>query len=277
MNNAELYQRSNTLQKRDALDCLEEYKKKLNWKNYETVIDIGCGDGSVTTGILRKFLPNDFKQLIGCDISDKMIDYANMKHTSDYVKFIVMDIAGNLPDDMKGVFNHAFSFYTLHWIKQQEVTFRNIFKLLAEGGDCLLVFLGHMPVFDVYRILARSHRWRYWLKDVDKFISPYHDSQDPEKEIRRMMCKIGFSSVEVQCRAKSFIYNGLDALKRAVKAVNPFNLPEDCLDEFLEDYVSVVRDMKLIENDDNVESSVKVNTNYNLITVYGVKRTTLIT
>ncbi|VVC93883.1 unnamed protein product, partial [Leptidea sinapis] len=237
MNNAELYQRSNTLQKRDALDCLEEYKKKLNWKNYETVIDIGCGDGSVTTGILRKFLPNDFKQLIGCDISDKMIDYANMKHTSDYVKFIVMDIAGNLPDDMKGVFNHAFSFYTLHWIKQQEVTFRNIFKLLAEGGDCLLVFLGHMPVFDVYRILARSHRWRYWLKD------------DPEKEIRRMMCKIG-----------------------AVKAVNPFNLPEDCLDEFLEDYVSVVRDMKLIENDDNLESSVKVNTNYNLITVYGISQ-----
>ncbi|CAG4948865.1 unnamed protein product [Colias eurytheme] len=271
MNDAELYQKSNNLQKRDAFECLEEYAQKIKWKKDACVIDIGCGDGSVTTGVLKNFLPR-CEKVVGCDISEKMIQFANRNYSSDNVSFTVIDIKGDLPDQMRGEFHHAFSFYTLHWIKQQEIAFTNIYNLLEDGGDCLLIFLGHMPLFDVYRILARTNRWSYWLKDVDKFVSPYHDCQDPEKEIRRMMCKIGFVNVEVQYKPKSFIYDSLEAVKKAVKAVNPFKIPEELHEEFLEDYVGIVRDMQLIDKvNDNFENSISIRTNYNLIIAYGKK------
>ncbi|XP_023936443.1 juvenile hormone acid O-methyltransferase [Bicyclus anynana] len=272
MNNAELYQQSNTLQKRDALQCLEEYAKKIKWKNDgDTVIDIGCGDGSVTSSILKTFLPYNYKKLVGCDISEKMVQFANKHHATSHTSFKVLDIEGRLPDEMRGNFDHAFSFYALHWIKHQETAFTNIYKLLGKGGDCLLIFLGHMPVFDVYRILARSPKWSYWLKDVDQFVSPYHDSRDPEKEIKRMMTSIGFTGVEVKCIGKSYIYTSVEALKRAVSAVSPFKLPADMQDSFLEDYVKIVRDMQLINHVNNNINHVNISTNYHLLVVYGKK------
>ncbi|XP_046962811.1 juvenile hormone acid O-methyltransferase [Vanessa cardui] len=273
MNNAELYQKSNTLQKRDALQCLEEYAKKIKWKNDgDTVIDIGCGDGSVTTSVLKKFIPNNCKRIVGCDISEKMVQFANEHHASDHTSFTVLDIEGDLPNELRGNFDHAFSFYTLHWIKHQETAFSNIHSMLAKGGDCLLIFLGHMPVFDVYRILARTARWSFWLKDVDRFVSPYHDCQDPEKEIKRMMISIGFTAVEVKCTEKSFIYTSLEAVKRAVTAVNPFKIPKEMQEDFLDDYVKIVRDMQLIDHvNNNLDGPVSVRTNYNLIIAYGKK------
>ena len=121
MDNAELYHKSNTLQKRDALQCLEEYAKKIKWKNDgNNVIDIGSGDGSVTTNILTKFLPNNCTRLVGCDKSDRMVQFANEHHASNYISFTVLDIEGDLPEELRGNFDHAFSFYTLHWIKHQE-------------------------------------------------------------------------------------------------------------------------------------------------------------
>lgn len=118
---AELYQKSNTLQKRDALECLEEYARKIKWRNFsDSVIDIGCGDGSVTSSILRRYVPNDCSRLVGCDISQKMVQYANKHYATDQVSFKVLDIEGALPRELKSSFDHAFSFYTLHWIKRQE-------------------------------------------------------------------------------------------------------------------------------------------------------------
>lgn len=121
MENAELYKKSNTLQKRDALQCLEEYAKKIKWRNDgDTVIDIGSGDGSVTTGILMKFLPSNCTRVVGCDKSDKMVRFANKHHAGEHVSFTTLDVEGNLPDELREKFDHVFSFYTLHWIKHQE-------------------------------------------------------------------------------------------------------------------------------------------------------------
>lgn len=117
---AELYHGNNTLQRRDALQCLEEYAKKINWRCLDSVVDIGCGDGGVTTNILRKFIPVNFKHLVGCDINERMVRFANNHYGDDKTTFMVLDIGGSVPLEVYGSFNHAFSFYALHWIKDQE-------------------------------------------------------------------------------------------------------------------------------------------------------------
>ncbi|XP_063822676.1 juvenile hormone acid O-methyltransferase [Ostrinia nubilalis] len=271
MNNAELYQGNNTLQKRDAIDCLEEFANKIRWKRSgERIIDIGCGDGSVTVKLLREYVPDNFEKLLGCDISEKMVAFANLHHKDERTDFTVLDIERKLPKDLRNAFDHVFSFYTLHWIKDQELAFENIFDLLTPGGECLLSFLGHNPVFDVYRILAQSNKWSSWLRGVDRFISPYHESQEPEKEIWKMMNKIGFNDISVKCQEKIFIYNSPESVKKAVQAVNPFPMPKDVFDDFMLDYVDVLRDMKLIDESNN-NKPASIRTNYKLIVVYGSK------
>ncbi|XP_072939000.1 juvenile hormone acid O-methyltransferase [Epargyreus clarus] len=273
MNDAELYQSSNALQKRDACQCLEEFAATIKWKNSgDRIIDIGCGDGSVTTNILKKYLPHNYKEIVGCDISEEMVRFANEKHSNFDTKFIVLDIEGKLPEALRRSFDHAVSFYTLHWIKHQESAFSNIYDLLSEGGDCLLMFIGHMPVYDVYRLLARTKRWRYWLKDVDRYVSPYHDSQEPEKEIKRMMEKIGFTNVDVKSKHSSYVYDSIEAVKKAVKAVNPFKIPKEMYHIFMEDYVNILRDMRFIEPvNNNTDGSVHVRFSYSLLVVSAKK------
>ncbi|GBP58408.1 Juvenile hormone acid O-methyltransferase [Eumeta japonica] len=262
MKEAELYKQSNDLQRRDAEEVLKEYSAKIFWKEYgDRVLDVGCGDGSVTVDLLRRHMPLDFKRLLGCDISETMVKHANRHHRDYRTEFSVLDIEGPIPEDLIEKFDHVFSFYTLHWIRQQEKAFRNIYSLLDRGGECLLVFLGYMPIYDVYRRLSEDKKWSGYMKDVDKYISPYHNCVEPETDVRRLMERIGFRDVDVQCRNKKFIYEDIDTLKKAVTAVNPFNLSSNLQEEFLEDYLDIVKEMHLMdETNNNVEDNAKTKT-----------------
>ncbi|KAL4716386.1 hypothetical protein ACJJTC_006748 [Scirpophaga incertulas] len=160
------------------------------------------GDGSVTAHLLKKYIPDNFEKLLGCDINENMVKFANDHHKSDKIMFSVLDIEGNLPENMKRKFDNAFSFYTLHWIMKQETAFKNIFDLMSAGGDCLLMFLCYNPVFDAFRALAHNNKWSSWFQGLGGFISPYHDSQEPE-EVRSLMTKVGFSNIVVKWQQKN--------------------------------------------------------------------------
>ncbi|XP_045447495.1 juvenile hormone acid O-methyltransferase-like [Melitaea cinxia] len=264
MNNAELYHRNNTIQKRDVLQCLEEYGKRIKWKNGRiTVIDIGCGDGTVTTSILKENIPNSIERLVGCDISKNMVQFANEQYANDHISFMVLDIEGDLPNELRGNFDYAFSFFALNWIQNQEVAFTNIYDLLSEGGECFFVIVSHQPMFDVYRILSRSTKWKLWIKDVERFISPYHDCQDPEKKVEQMMMAIGFTSVEVECLQKTYVYPNLDAFKGTVTSINPFEIPKDLEEDYLLDFYNVFRDIHAVDHaSSDVDGPIKVTFNY---------------
>lgn len=122
MHNPELYEQCNYIHKRDVTEFFEKYTPKIKWrKSINRIMDVGCGDGSVTN-ILQKFIPTDFK-LVGSDISVSMVIHASHHHSNDQTSFAVLDIAGDLPDDMKGNFDHVFSFYALNWVIDQKLVF----------------------------------------------------------------------------------------------------------------------------------------------------------
>ena len=121
MDNAELFHKCNSLSKRDALQCLEEYAQKIKWKNDgNTVLDIGSGDGSVTTNILTKFLPSNCTRVVGSDKSDKMVQFANKIYANNLISFTTLDIEGDLPDELREKFDLVFSNYAIHRVEQQE-------------------------------------------------------------------------------------------------------------------------------------------------------------
>lgn len=243
MNDAELYQLSNQQQKRDSESFLNEYSTKIKWKQENIrVLDIGCGDGSVTN-ILKRYIPNDYT-LVGSDVNEQMVKLAKTSSHDKNVSFMVLDIEGDLPTGLKESFDHVFSFYTLHWIVNQERAFTNIYELLCSEGECFMIFVASAPNFDVYRILARNSKWTPWMKEVERYVAPYNDVQEPVEPVRCMLKKIGFSDIDVQCKELEFTYDDMETARNALRSICPFKIPDDLYSDFMDDFIEAAEKME---------------------------------
>lgn len=55
-------------------------------------------------------------------------------------------------------------------------------------------------------------------------------------------------------------------------AVNPFSIPKQLHEDFMEDYMDVLRDLRLMdEANNNIGGPVAVKANYSLLVAYGGK------
>ena len=125
MNKACLYQRANSLQRRDAKQVLDEFAHMIQWRSdgNDSLLDIGCGSGDVTIDYILPLMPINFQRLIGVDISEQMIKYAcdNFKHPD--IKFYKADIGNDIEVKILNQinnFDHITSFYCLHWVQNQK-------------------------------------------------------------------------------------------------------------------------------------------------------------
>ncbi|XP_063380436.1 juvenile hormone acid O-methyltransferase-like [Cydia fagiglandana] len=115
----QLYRQVAFLPKRDANIVLKEFCINNKWRENAYIADFGSGDGSTTTNILQKYLPISYKKIIGCDKSARMVEFANENYGTDKIEFIMWDITEELPQPLRGAFDHAFSSYTLQRIQEQ--------------------------------------------------------------------------------------------------------------------------------------------------------------
>lgn len=217
MNKADLYQRSNGLQRRDARQVLEEFSSMLQWRENgrDSVLDVGCGSGDVTIDYLLPLLPMTFSRLVGSDLSEQMIRYARDVYKHPNIEFEKLDISGDVDKFLSTFepFDHVTSFYCLHWVQNQKKAIQNIFNLLRPEGDCLLVFLANNPIFDVYKRMAESNKWSQYMADVHRFISPYQYSSDPAADFGALLYSVGFTEYSVEVRDKMYTFEGIDLLK----------------------------------------------------------------
>lgn len=127
MNQASLYHRANELQRHDAQQILTEYSSTLAWRadGQDTLLDIGTGSGDVMMELIQPLMPDTFKCLIGCDISTKMINYAQQTYKRQKkCHFHVLDIGVEMENreigsKLCGKIDHVTSFYCLHWVRNQ--------------------------------------------------------------------------------------------------------------------------------------------------------------
>ena len=59
MKEADLYAASNSMQKEDTSQVLSEFTNCLHYGSKEKALDIGCGPGDVTAGLILPLLPED--------------------------------------------------------------------------------------------------------------------------------------------------------------------------------------------------------------------------
>lgn len=96
-----------------------------------SILDAGCGDGWFA-GELAK----DYKNVVGCDVSEELIAIA--KRNNPPVRFEVADIAEKIPFESSS-FDTAAAILVMQNIKDQNKAFKNLFEAIKPKGKLLVV------------------------------------------------------------------------------------------------------------------------------------------
>ncbi|GIZ36888.1 hypothetical protein CKM354_000035400 [Cercospora kikuchii] len=116
----------------------------MNPQPTDTILDIGCGDGSVTIALANK-VPNGL--VVGLDDASATIEHANYKSPYGNLTFVEHDLSKleQTPGYLirwEGAWDWVFSKSTLHRLlripENRTILFENVYRLLKPGGK--LVF-----------------------------------------------------------------------------------------------------------------------------------------
>lgn len=169
---------------------------ELDLNGSERVLDLGCGDGALTSQIAELVPDGD---VLGVDASQGMIDAALPKERNN-LHFLKLDINGL---DFENEFDVVFSNAALHWVRDHQRLLRNVHRALRVNGRLRFQFAGdgncanffavvreamareefytffarfewpwYMPSFDEYRSLAEPsglRNVRVWGENADRF------------------------------------------------------------------------------------------------------------
>ncbi|XP_012227039.1 juvenile hormone acid O-methyltransferase-like [Linepithema humile] len=246
MADPEKYALTDDLQKSKVTNLIDEYADDLINMSGKCM-DIGCGPGDITKELLLPALDSK-AEIIGTDISQDMIDYANEQYNDKQLKFEVLDIqTKNLPKKYISEFDHIFSFHALHWCKDIRQAFENIYSMLRPNGTMLVLMVGYHDIFEVIQVLAKDDRYSSYIGDVKNYVSPYHNSKRPHKELKDLLGNIGF---EVQHSSTREAVCSIDTKKflTSIKSFISFsdNMPEDLAEEFKNDYIREYMERKIV-------------------------------
>lgn len=164
--NGKQYKNNSSPQELSAINIINA----ITFKNDDSILDIGCGDGKVTKQLCS--LAPDGK-IVGIDPSSSMISEAN-KTTYAYSNLSFFEAsAENFNIGIK--FDYILSFNSLHWVKDKNKMFHNISKHLKPKGKFIFLTAGRKnqnisSVFSSkqWRDKLERHGQKFQAGDQDK-------------------------------------------------------------------------------------------------------------
>lgn len=107
-----------------------------------SVLDVGCGSGSITAGVAERVGPNG--KVVGIDFSDHLIDLAgkNYAHLSN-LSFEVADINTYAPEHK---FDLVIAARTLQWVNNPAEVVSKMINLLKPGGRISILDYNHTKI-----------------------------------------------------------------------------------------------------------------------------------
>lgn len=119
----------------------------------ESVIDIGCGDGSYTNELYRCFKNISF---VGMDPASNAIEEANKKFKTELLNFMTGNILEPVADGSKKIYNVAIIRGVLHHLSDPELAIKNSSNM----AHSLIIIEpnGYNPVLKLIEKLSPYHR-----------------------------------------------------------------------------------------------------------------------
>jgi trans-aconitate 2-methyltransferase len=144
-----------------------EHLASLTLAGGERVLDVGCGDGAITTQIADR-VPGG--SVLGIDPSERMIAYAADHCRRPNLRFEPAD-ARTLP--YRGEFDLAVSFNALHWVPEQSQALRSIRAALRPGGRAFLELVPEGERTCLEDVIDRTRRAARWNAHFAGYRPPY--------------------------------------------------------------------------------------------------------
>lgn len=147
-------------------------------------MDLGCGTGDFTRDcLLPRCLP--CRRVVAVDASEDMLSYARQKSLDTDIVFDFLNITEDVGNFVRkyGTFDRVYSFFCLNWVNDQRKAMKNVSRLLAPSGECLLLFPAWSPTKMFWRKLAQMKRWNRFSEAFEGYVPK---SQDLESDKERL-------------------------------------------------------------------------------------------
>jgi trans-aconitate 2-methyltransferase len=141
----------------------QELMFKLDLKGDERVLDIGCGDGTITAEIAKQ-LPNGF--VLGIDNSEEMINFAQKIISSKRFTNLAFELKDINDLNFNDEFDVVFSNATLHWIINHVPVLKCIKRSLRPSGKVMLFMGGKgnaAELLEVLNTIIENEKWKRYF------------------------------------------------------------------------------------------------------------------
>lgn len=220
---------------------------KLNLNGSEQLLDIGCGDGFITSEI-AKMLPDG--SAVGIDSSPEMIGFALRRLVSDPLENLTFKLADARELDFENEFDVAFSNAALHWVRDNLPVLVGVGKALKSGGKILFQMGGHGNASGIFDVVVDVMVKRKWKDNFDGFSSPYRFYSP--KEYEELLIKAGLKPVRVEMFPKDMTHDGPEGLAGWFRTTwLPFieRIPEESREDFVQECIGAYLDKKPLDAD----------------------------
>lgn len=112
------------------------------------ILDLGCGLGEHC----KRFVENGAKQVVGVDISEKMLEVAKLENSDDKITYLNMPMEDI--SHLQEKFDIVLSSLAFHYVEDFEGVIRNVYEMLEESG--VFIFSQENPLCTCH---SGGNRW----------------------------------------------------------------------------------------------------------------------
>jgi trans-aconitate methyltransferase len=235
--NAKNYSENSNLQYGLATSALNHCDLKKN----DAVLDIGCGDGRITTLIAEKVSTG---HVTGIDASAAMIEHA--KHFEKKYKNLSFQQQEATQLDVDSAFDWVTSFSCLHWIENQRVVWEGIHKALKTNGKAVVLFYKRHPyLWDSINNMMTKPEWEAYFKDFHTALhTPEYECS--KEEYAKILKDCGFNIVSMEEETRIYCFENRQELEDFIAAWLPHlaKIPPEkqnaFMQELCDDYFQII-------------------------------------
>jgi len=214
----------------------QELINKLNLIGNENVLDIGCGDGKITSELAQKVLNGS---VLGIDNSKEMIALAKKLFPPDKFKNLCFQLGAAQQLEFTEQFDVIFSNAALHWVKDHQPILSGISRVLKKDGKILLQMGGKGNASNIISVLDELIISDKWKEYFTNFSFPYGFHSDKEYENWLLNCDLKLNRIELI--SKDMVHEGREGFSSWIRTTwLPYTerVAIDLRNEFIEEIVS---------------------------------------
>ena len=209
----------------------------IDLQQYQSILDVGCGDGKITADFARRIPKN---RIVGVDASPEMIAYAKNKYPISEYPNLTFDSIDARSLEFQQEFDLVFSNATLHWVDNHRAFLKGANQALKEKGRLIISCGGKgnaAQILDTFAELTANSAWQAYFKD---FYNPYffYGLEDYQTWLKES----GFKVKRLELVPKDMTHQGKLGLAGWIRTTwMPFtkHVPEARRDEFIDRFVEL--------------------------------------